>query len=59
MPSSSTAESYGRFKGTSILFSLLVVSIHMASLVTQLVKNMPAIQEIMVRSLGWEDPLEK
>ena len=29
------------------------------SLVTQLVKNPPAIQETLVQSLGWEDPLEK
>ena len=25
----------------------------------QLVKNSPAMQEIWVQSLGWEDPLEK
>ena len=30
-----------------------------ASLVTQLVKNPPAVQETWVRSLGWEDTLEK
>ena len=30
-----------------------------ASLVPRLVKNMPAMQETWVRSLGWEDPLEK
>ena len=30
-----------------------------ASLVTQLVKNPPAMWETWVRSLGWEDPLEK
>ena len=30
-----------------------------ASLVVQLVKNLPAMQETWVRSLGWEDPLEK
>ena len=29
------------------------------SLVTQMVKNLPAMQETWVRSLGWEDPLEK
>ena len=29
------------------------------SLVAQLVKNPPAMQETWVRSLGWEDPLEK
>ena len=30
-----------------------------AFLVAQLVKNLPAIQETWVQSLGWEDPLEK
>ena len=30
-----------------------------ASLVAQSVKNLPAMQEIQVQSLGWEDPLEK
>ena len=29
------------------------------SLVAQLVKNQPAMQETWVQSLGWEDPLEK
>ena len=29
------------------------------SLVTQTVKNPPAMQETWVRSLGWEDPLEE
>ena len=29
------------------------------SLVAQLVKNLPAMQETWVRSLGWGDPLEK
>ena len=31
----------------------------MASLVAQSIKNLPAVQEIWVRSLGQEDPLEK
>ena len=30
-----------------------------ASLVAQLVKNRPAMQETWVQYLGWEDPLEK
>ena len=30
-----------------------------ASLIAELVKNLPSIQETGVRSLGWEDPLEK
>ena len=31
----------------------------MASLMAQTVKNLPAIQEIRVQSLGWKDLLEK
>ena len=30
-----------------------------ASLVAALVKNLPAMRETWVRSLGWEDPLEE
>ena len=30
-----------------------------ASLVAQWVKNLSAVQETWVQSLGWEDPLEK
>ena len=30
-----------------------------ASLVAQMVKNLPAVREAWVGSLGWEDPLEK
>ena len=30
-----------------------------ASLVGQLVKNLPAMQETQVESLGWEEPLVK
>ena len=37
--------------GSSTLFG--------ASLVAQLIKNPPAMQETWVQSLGWEDPLEK
>ena len=29
------------------------------SLVAQLVKNLPAMKETWIQSLGWEDPLEK
>ena len=42
---------------TFLLVSFLGYS--QASLVDQLVKNLPAIRETWVRSLGWEDPLEK
>ena len=33
--------------------------INWASLLVQLVKNLPAMRETWVCSLGWEDPLEK
>ena len=32
---------------------------YVAALVAQAVKNLPAMQETWVQSLGWEDPLEK
>ena len=31
----------------------------LVSLVTQTVKNLPAMRETWVQSLGWEDPLEE
>ena len=30
-----------------------------ASLIAQLIKNLPAMKETWVQSLGWEEPLEK
>ena len=36
-----------------------ILSNSRASLVTQTVKCLPAMQETWVRSLGWKDPLEK
>ena len=35
------------------------MNIYWASLVAQTVKNLSAMQENQVRSLGWEDPLEE
>ena len=32
---------------------------YVASLMAQMVKNLPTIQETWVQSLDWEDPLEK
>ena len=37
----------------------MIVLVIRASLVAQTVKNLPAMQESGVRSLSWEDPLEK
>ena len=47
----------GRFPGEGTGYLLLQCS--RASLVAQTVTNPPAMQESQVRSLGWEDPLEK
>ena len=42
------------------LFKIAINSLsYWASLVTQMVKNLPAMQETLVQSLSWEDPLEK
>ena len=35
------------------------ICVYRNSLVAQLVKNLPTVQETWVKSLGWEDPLEK
>ena len=39
--------------------TLLLLTKFLCSLVAQRVKRLPAMQETQVRSLGWEDPLEK
>ena len=41
-----------------MIFSLSMF-VSWASLVAQMVKNLPAVQETQVRSLSWKDPLEK
>ena len=46
----------GRFIGEGIGYPL---QYSWASLVTQLVKNLPAMPETWVRALGWKDPLKK
>ena len=38
---------------------LLVIYFIYASLVARTVKNLPAVKETWVGSLGWEDPLEE
>ena len=37
----------------------MCVCVYGASLVAQMVKNLPAVQKTQVQSLGQEDPLEK
>ena len=36
-----------------------IVTTDLASLVAQIIKTLPTMQETWVRSLGWEDPLEE
>ena len=45
----------GRSSGDGIGYPL---QLSWASLVAQLVKDLPAMQDTWVRSRGWEDPLE-
>ena len=49
-------------KGFPLVLSLFIQNLkppNWASLVAQLVKNLPAMLETWVRSLVWEDPLEE
>ena len=44
---------------TNLIFLSLESLKEKASLMSQMVKNLPAMQETPVQSLGWKDPLEK
>ena len=44
---------------TVTIYRYLKIPSTRVSLVAQMVKNLPAVQETWVRSLGWEEPLEK
>ena len=69
-PRPTESESQGHSKGSVFSQALQLISKHArigealfylmwASLVVQKVKNLPAMQVTLVRSLGWEDPLDK
>ena len=59
------------FRGIQMVFESMILDLGMrtdlvsadlrasTSLVAQTVKNLPAVRETHVGSLGWEDPLEK
>ena len=51
----------GRIPGRQQVFrsGSFILGSYIPSLVAQMVKNLPAMQEIWVQSLGGEDPLEK
>ena len=46
-------------KNGILFFSFDLKEVIRASLIAQLIKNLPAMQETQVRFLGQEDPLEK
>ena len=50
------------WKNNPIFWARFIFGLHLiylrASLMAQLVKNSPTMQETWVRSLGWEDPLD-
>ena len=55
-----SAQVLGIWVGTSFLKFVFCLLLHpRASLVAQAVKNLPAMQETWVQSLGQEDPLEE
>ena len=53
----STGKANVDFQKLRVLSAIVIPT--RASLIAQLVKNLPAMQETTFRSLGWEDPLEK
>ena len=48
-----------RYLFVSEMLKLSLITLNWASLVAQMVKNLPVMQETQIWSLGWEDPLEK
>ena len=46
-------------RGLELKKASLEARIKRASLMAQMVRNLPAMQETWIQSLGWEDPLEK
>ena len=50
---------HGISKSQTQLSDFHFTSFYISSLIAQLVKNLPAMQETLVGFLGWEDPLEK
>ena len=49
--------SSSQFQNVSTFFTVIYQTVFRASLVTQVVKNPPAMRETWVPSLSWEDPI--
>ena len=61
-PKKGNAKEYSNYRTIAFISqaSKVMLKTHQeATTVAQLVKNLPALWETWVRSLGWEDPLEK
>ena len=54
-----TRETYFCIFIISIDDNMAPLILNLTSLVVQLVKNLPVMQETWIQSLGWEDPLEE
>ena len=52
-------ELLGKKNNPMDIFILVQLDLYWASFIAQLVKNVPAMQETWVQSLGQEDPMEK
>ena len=50
---------FGKVYRAEVFLNNLMLCLIWASLVVQMVKNLPAIWETWVQSLGWEYPLDK
>ena len=59
LPSWSLFKSFYFLHFCSLILFMKIINGVWASLVAQLIKNQPTMWETWVRSLGWEDPLEK
>ena len=57
VPLPSPDSSYGELYNYFIIYHNVIIT--GLPLVAQTVKNLPSLQETWVRSLNWEDPLEK
>ena len=55
----STVRKMHNVRVVSLFYSRTLLRTIEASLVAQMVKNLPAMEETRVQSLGQEDPLEK
>ena len=42
-----------------MIYNAVIDTVAFSSLVAQRLKRLPAMQETLVQSLGWEDPMEK